>query len=111
MTQSSEMTSVPPASSIHESLQSIAVATSQIADYVRMNPSELASGLESAKGIAGQFTELIDHASEYSESMRELQSATQEAIKASDWIGGRFSGGGVSVNNSFGRVVGSFHEL
>jgi hypothetical protein len=96
---------------VHQGLKGVAVSTSQIADYLRVHPGELQVVAESASGIQSQFSDLVEGMQKFAGSANELRTVTQETIKGSDWIGGKFSGGGVSVNNSFGRVVGSFEAL
>ena len=103
----------PTASSaIYESLESIAVGTARVADHVRAYPADTSAALESAQAIAKQYSDLTDQASKFADENRRLRETAAEVNKTAGWVGSNFSGGGgVSVNNSFGRVVGSFSDL
>ena len=109
MTQLNEKTA---ASAIHESLKSVAVSVAQIADYARTHPLELPVALESAKSVNRQFSDLVEDSQKFAESRERLRETATEVSQAAGWIGSNYSGGGgVSVNNSFGRVVGSYGDL
>ena len=91
---------------LHESLQSIATATAEVADYARTHPTDIPTALKSAKTIAQQYTDLTDRASSYAEEgqrFRETAAATAQAV---NWIAGRYDGGGGIAN---GGLTQTFH--
>ena len=96
-------TSTPAAMAISTGLHSIAESTSQLAGHLYSNPAKIGAVAESAKGLNKQFSDLVEGAEKYAESANKLRAAASETVKASDWIGGQYSGeDGVSVNNSCG---------
>jgi methyl-accepting chemotaxis protein len=96
---------------IHQGLQCVAASTTQIADHIRTDATDIPTAIESAKAVSKQFTDLIDRASAFAKECRRLRETAEEVERATEWIGKKYCGGGVSVNNSFGRVIGSFQDL
>ena len=99
-------------SAVSKGLRSVAESTAQLAGHLHSNPSEIGAVADSASGIQKQFKDLVECAEQYAQSTNDLMAAAHETTQSSNWIGGQYGGGGgVSVNNSFGRVVGSFQDL
>jgi len=112
MTQTNEMPPATPASAVAAGLTGIAESTAKMANLLRANPGELRTVAESAKAFNKQYSDLVDGIQDYAEGYQRLQETTANVTQSAGWIGGNYSnGGGVAVNNSFGRVVGSHAEL
>ena len=98
-------TSIPAALAISTGLHSVAESANRIADTIAARPNELEALAESAKGLNRKFSDLVDTASQYAESANKLRTATEETVKAADWIAGNYSIGDVSVHNVAGFVA------
>lgn len=92
-------------------LANIAESMGKTADYLRSHPDKLEVAADATKGISQQLTDLADCAATSAQNDERLHEVVSETKKTSEWLGGNFSGGGVPVNNSFGRVVNSFESL
>ena len=103
---------VPVMSAVSAGLARLGTSAMQMSEYILAHPADLKATTESARAIGRQFSELNDRVSEFAESNERLQAATQETVKASEWIAGQFCGAGQSVSvANCGRVVGSFADL
>ena len=98
-------TSIPAALAISTGLHSVAKSANRIADTIAARPEKLEAVAESAKGLNRKFSDLVDTASQYAESANKLRTATEETVKAADWIAGNYSIGDVSVHNAAGFVA------
>ena len=98
-------TSIPAALAISTGLHSVAESANRIADTIAARPNELEALTDSTKAINRQFSDLVDTASQYAESANKLRAATEETVKAADWIAGNYSCDGVAVHNARGFVA------
>jgi len=99
---------------IQTGLRSVAASAHRVAEHIGNHPTELGWMAESGKAVGEQFSKLIQSAERFAESADDLKMATEETQKAAEWLGSNSCGGGrqcIPVNNSFGRVVGSFQDL
>jgi len=81
-----------PTSVLYQSLKSTAHAIGQIAERVRTR-SEIPAALETAEKINENLGELLAAASEFSESGNRLRRASDESVKAAEWINNPNCGG------------------
>ena len=99
-----------PVTAVVQGLQGVAVATAEISDYLRRNPTALGEVAESGRSICKQFADLVDHTSNFADGSQRLREVAESAKTATDWIGGKYHGAGnqgITVNN----CVGSFNDL
>ena len=102
-----------PAMAIYRGLSYVSQSVAHIADRVRTTPSELGRIVDTGRSVGQQLADIIYDAEKVADGSESLRQTTAEAAKTADWIGRQNNGGGnqCAVNNSFGRVVGSYAEL
>ena len=101
----------PTPVAIAAGLTSIAESATKTAHHLRTHPGEMKTAADTMTSVGQQMTDLTDCARQAAENGMRLRAAVGEAAKTADWVGGQYCGGGVTVNNSFGRVVTSFGDL
>ena len=91
--------------------RSIGASTTQIADFLQANPSELHTASESANAISVRFTELAGALSDVAASRYKMQTAAAEAEKTG-WIDDNLRGSGQSVPTAnFGGKIPVFNSF
>ena len=98
---------------ICQSLRSVASISGRLANFIDENPHEADNLVGGIKAVSEQMDELASAVADARDAGGDLKATVQQIESTAGWVLDRYSAGtpSVTVNNAFGRVVGSFADL